>query len=143
MIRFATAIVGHLHGGLALGGVWRARCSPRCPDRRRRRWSRSARFLLPAMVKQGYPKKFGVGVIGTARGALGILIPPSIVMVIYAVSTQLVDRPPVHRRHHPDSCWPALLSSSLVVAKKAATTRALHGRPEGGLASSARASGAV
>jgi len=43
-------------------------------------------ILLPAMVKQGYPKSFGVGVIGTA-GALGILIPPSIVMVIYAVST--------------------------------------------------------
>ena len=38
------------------------------------------------MVKQGYPMKFGVGVIGTA-GGLGILIPPSIVMVIYAVST--------------------------------------------------------
>jgi TRAP-type uncharacterized transport system fused permease subunit len=43
-------------------------------------------ILLPAMVKQGYPKKFGVGVIGTA-GGLGILIPPSIVMVMYAVST--------------------------------------------------------
>jgi C4-dicarboxylate transporter DctM subunit len=38
------------------------------------------------MVKQGYPKKFGIGVIGTS-GGLGILIPPSIVMVIYAVST--------------------------------------------------------
>jgi C4-dicarboxylate transporter DctM subunit len=43
-------------------------------------------ILLPAMVKQGYPIKFGVGVIGTS-GGLGILIPPSIVMVIYAVST--------------------------------------------------------
>jgi C4-dicarboxylate transporter DctM subunit len=42
-------------------------------------------ILLPAMVKQGFPMRFGVGVIGTA-GALGILIPPSIVMVIYAVS---------------------------------------------------------
>ena len=57
-------------------------------------------ILLPAMVKQGYPMKFGVGVIGTA-GALGILIPPSIVMVIYAVVDQLVDRRAVHRRHHP------------------------------------------
>jgi C4-dicarboxylate transporter DctM subunit len=38
------------------------------------------------MVRQGYPVKFGVGVIGTS-GGLGILIPPSIVMVIYAVST--------------------------------------------------------
>jgi C4-dicarboxylate transporter DctM subunit len=43
-------------------------------------------IMLPAMVKQGYPMKCGVGVIGTS-GGLGILIPPSIVMVIYAVST--------------------------------------------------------
>ena len=38
------------------------------------------------MVKQGYPKSFGAGVI-TTSGALGILIPPSIVMVMYSVST--------------------------------------------------------
>jgi C4-dicarboxylate transporter DctM subunit len=43
-------------------------------------------ILLPAMVKQGYPKSFGAGVI-TTSGALGILIPPSIVMVMYSVST--------------------------------------------------------
>src|SRR6186997_1539742 len=38
------------------------------------------------MVAQGYPKRFGAGVIATS-GALGILIPPSIVMVLYAVAT--------------------------------------------------------
>jgi C4-dicarboxylate transporter DctM subunit len=38
------------------------------------------------MVKQGYPKRFGAGVI-TTSGALGILIPPSIVMVMYSVTT--------------------------------------------------------
>ena len=43
-------------------------------------------ILLPAMVKQGYPKRFGAGVIATS-GALGILIPPSIVMVLVAVAT--------------------------------------------------------
>jgi len=43
-------------------------------------------ILLPAMVKQGFPNKFGAGVI-TTSGALGILIPPSIVMVMYSVST--------------------------------------------------------
>jgi len=43
-------------------------------------------ILLPAMVKQGFPRSFGAGVI-TTSGALGILIPPSIVMVMYAVST--------------------------------------------------------
>ena len=43
-------------------------------------------ILLPAMVKQGFPARFGAGVI-TTSGALGILIPPSIVMVMYAVAT--------------------------------------------------------
>jgi C4-dicarboxylate transporter DctM subunit len=43
-------------------------------------------ILLPAMVKAGFPNKFGAGII-TTSGALGILIPPSIVMVMYSVST--------------------------------------------------------
>src|SRR4029453_3678695 len=43
-------------------------------------------IMLPAMIKQGFPKRFGAGVI-TTSGALGILIPPSIVMVIYCVAT--------------------------------------------------------
>jgi len=43
-------------------------------------------ILLPAMVKAGFPNKFGAGVIATS-GALGILIPPSIVMVMYSVAT--------------------------------------------------------
>ena len=43
-------------------------------------------IILPAMVAQGFPKRFGAGVI-TTSGALGILIPPSIVMVIYVVAT--------------------------------------------------------
>jgi C4-dicarboxylate transporter DctM subunit len=41
---------------------------------------------MPAMVKAGFPKRFGAGII-TTSGALGILIPPSIVMVMYSVST--------------------------------------------------------
>jgi C4-dicarboxylate transporter DctM subunit len=43
-------------------------------------------IILPAMVKQGYPKRFGAGVV-TTSGALGILIPPSVVMVMYSVTT--------------------------------------------------------
>jgi len=43
-------------------------------------------ILLPAMVKAGFPNKFGAGII-TTSGALGILIPPSIVMVMYSVAT--------------------------------------------------------
>src|SRR3989454_12387296 len=43
-------------------------------------------LVLPAMLAQGFPRRFGAGVIATS-GALGILIPPSIVMVIYSVAT--------------------------------------------------------
>jgi C4-dicarboxylate transporter DctM subunit len=42
--------------------------------------------MMPAMVEHGYPKRFGVGVISTS-GALGILVPPSIILVLYGVST--------------------------------------------------------
>jgi tripartite ATP-independent transporter DctM subunit len=42
----------------------------------------------PAMVKAGYDKKFASGVI-CAGGCLGILIPPSIMLIVYAVIAQL------------------------------------------------------
>ena len=86
MIRFATAMVGHLHGGLALGGVLACALFAAVSGSSPATVVAIGSILLPAMGKQGYPMKFGVGVIGTA-GGLGILIPPSIVMVIYAVST--------------------------------------------------------
>ncbi|HEX9181073.1 MAG TPA: TRAP transporter large permease subunit, partial [Burkholderiales bacterium] len=85
MIRFATAMVGHFHGGLALGGVVACALFAAVSGSSPATVVAIGSIILPAMVKQGFPKKFGVGVIGTS-GALGILIPPSIVMVIYAVT---------------------------------------------------------
>ena len=86
MINFATSLVGHMHGGLALGGVLACALFAAVSGSSPATVVAIGSIMLPAMVKQGYPMKFGVGVIGTA-GGLGILIPPSIVMVIYAVST--------------------------------------------------------
>ena len=86
MINFATALVGHLRGGLALGGVLACALFAAVSGSSPATVVAIGSILLPAIVKQVYPVKFGVGVIGTA-GGLGILIPPSIVMVIYAVST--------------------------------------------------------
>ena len=86
MINFATALVGHLRGGLALGGVLACALFAAVSGSSPATVVAIGSILLPAMAKQGYPMKFGVGVIGTS-GGLGILIPPSIVMVIYAVST--------------------------------------------------------
>ena len=75
MINFATSMVGHWHGGLALAGVMACALFAAVSGSSPATVVAIGSILLPAMVKQGYPMKFGVGVIGTA-GALGILIPP-------------------------------------------------------------------
>ena len=86
MIDFATSMVGHWHGGLALSGVLACALFAAVSGSSPATVVAIGSILLPAMVKQGYPKSFGAGVI-TTSGALGILIPPSIVMVMYSVST--------------------------------------------------------
>jgi C4-dicarboxylate transporter, DctM subunit len=86
MIRFASALVGHFYGGLAMAGVFACALFAAVSGSSPATVVAIGTILIPAMEKQGYPRRFGVGAIGTA-GVLGILIPPSIVMVIYSVST--------------------------------------------------------
>ena len=86
MINFATTMVGHWHGGLALAGVMACALFAAVSGSSPATVVAIGSILLPAMVKAGFPKRFGAGVI-TTSGALGILIPPSIVMVMYAVAT--------------------------------------------------------
>ena len=86
MIQFATAMVGHWYGGLGLGGVLACALFAAVSGSSPATVVAIGSILMPAMVKAGFPKSFGAGVI-TTSGALGILIPPSIVMVMYSVST--------------------------------------------------------
>ena len=86
MINFATSMVGHWHGGLALAGVFACALFAAVSGSSPATVVAIGSIILPAMVRQGYPKGFGAGVI-TTSGALGILIPPSIVMVMYSVTT--------------------------------------------------------
>ena len=86
MIDFATSMVGHWHGGLALSGVLACALFAAVSGSSPATVVAIGSILLPAMLRQGYPKSFGAGVV-TTSGALGILVPPSIVMVMYSVST--------------------------------------------------------
>lgn len=86
MINFAATMVGHWHGGLALAGVMACALFAAVSGSSPATVVAIGSIILPAMIKQGYPKGFGAGVI-TTSGALGILIPPSIVMVMFSVST--------------------------------------------------------
>jgi len=86
MINFATAMVGHWHGGLALAGVLACGLFAAVSGSSPATVVAIGSIMMPAMVRAGFPKRFGAGVI-TTSGSLGILIPPSIPMVIYCVAT--------------------------------------------------------
>jgi C4-dicarboxylate transporter DctM subunit len=86
MINFTVTLVGHLYGGLALAGVLACALFAAISGSSVATVVAIGSIVMPAMVKAGFPKRFGAGVI-TTSGALGILVPPSIVMVLYAVST--------------------------------------------------------
>ena len=86
MINFATALVGHWYGGMGLAAVVACALFAAISGSSPATVMAVGSILIPAMVKQGYPAQFGVGTVATA-GGLGILIPPSIVMVMYAVAT--------------------------------------------------------
>ena len=86
MINFATTMIGHWYGGLGLAGVVACALFAAISGSSPATVVAIGSIIMPAMVRQGFPKRFGAGVI-TTSGALGILIPPSIVMVIYSVAT--------------------------------------------------------
>jgi C4-dicarboxylate transporter DctM subunit len=86
MIRFATTMVGHWHGGIGLAGVIGCALFASVCGSSVATVAAIGSVVLPEMVKQGFPRKFGAGVIATS-GALGILMLPSVIKVLYAVST--------------------------------------------------------
>jgi C4-dicarboxylate transporter, DctM subunit len=86
MIAFATSLIGHWHGGLGLAGVVACALFAAISGSSVATVVGIGSIILPAIVQNGYPPRFGAGVIATS-GALGILFPPSINLVIFAVAT--------------------------------------------------------
>jgi C4-dicarboxylate transporter DctM subunit len=86
MINFATSMVGHLHGGLALAGIVACAMFALVCGSSVATVVAIGSIILPEMVRNGYPMRFGAGVI-TVAGSLGILMLPSIPKVIYAIAT--------------------------------------------------------
>ena len=86
MIDFATSVVGHWHGGLALAGIVACAMFALVCGSSVATVVAIGSIVLPEMVRHGYPMRFGAGVI-TVAGSLGILMLPSIPKVIYAIST--------------------------------------------------------
>ena len=86
LVRFAKALVGSLPGGLAIATVIACAFFATVSGSSPATVVAIGSIMLPALIKEGYPKSFSTGVIATG-GSLGILIPPSIVLIIYSVAT--------------------------------------------------------
>jgi C4-dicarboxylate transporter DctM subunit len=83
IIRFAIACVGHFQGGLAIAGVFACMLFAALSGSSPATVVAIGTIVIAGMRQVGYTKDFAAGVICNA-GTLGILIPPSIVMVVYA-----------------------------------------------------------
>ena len=88
IIRFSIAIVGHLPGGLAIAGVFACMLFAALSGSSPATVVAIGTIVIAGMRQVGYSRDFAAGVICTA-GTLGILIPPSIVMVVYASATDV------------------------------------------------------
>ncbi len=88
IIRFSIALVGHLPGGLAIAGVFACMLFAALSGSSPATVVAIGSIVIVGMKEVGYSKDFGAGVIAVA-GTLGILIPPSIVMVVYASATDV------------------------------------------------------
>ncbi|UWN49397.1 C4-dicarboxylate TRAP transporter large permease protein DctM [Alcanivorax sp. ALC70] len=82
ILRVAMLLVGPMRGGLAMttvtGSMFFGAISGSSPAT----VVSIGRMMLPTMTEQGYDKKFTLGLL-MATGALGIIIPPSIFMIVY------------------------------------------------------------
>jgi len=88
IIRFSVACVGHLRGGLAIAGVFACMLFAALSGSSPATVVAIGTIVIAAMQQVGYTKDFAAGVICNA-GTLGILIPPSIVMVVYASAVEV------------------------------------------------------
>ncbi len=87
IIRFAIDCVGSLRGGLAIASVLACMLFAAVSGSSPATVVAIGSIVIGGMVKAGYSKEFATGVICNA-GTLGILIPPSIVMVVYGAATE-------------------------------------------------------
>lgn len=88
MIEFANASIGHVRGGLAMASVLACMLFAAVSGSSPATVAAVGSIVMVGMVRSGYPLSFAAGAVSTA-GTLGILIPPSIVMLVYSAATEV------------------------------------------------------
>lgn len=88
LINFAMDSVGHIRGGLAMASVMACMLFAAVSGSSPATVAAIGSIVIAGMVRAGYPQSLAAGVIANA-GTLGILIPPSIVMLVYSAATEV------------------------------------------------------
>ena len=78
--------VGHVPGGLSVVVVVSSMIFAAISGSSPATAAAIGSVTIPAMIQNGYSKRYAMGLVATA-GTLGILIPPSITMIIYGITT--------------------------------------------------------
>ncbi|NCO53142.1 MAG: TRAP transporter large permease [Deltaproteobacteria bacterium] len=84
LIKTANVLVGFLPGGLAMAGVLACGFFGAISGSTVATVVAIGGFMIPALIENGYDESFSVGIMTTAPN-LGIIIPPSISMILYAM----------------------------------------------------------
>lgn len=87
LIDAVNAFVGHMRGGLAVASILSCMFFAAISGSSPSTVVAIGSIMIPAMIASGYGEKYSVGLLGSA-GSLGILIPPSIPMIVYGVATE-------------------------------------------------------
>ncbi len=87
LFRASYAFVGHRRGGLALSTITASAGFGAICGSSLATVATMARVAMPEMRRYGYADSFAAGTVA-AGGTLGILIPPSVIMVIYGIMTE-------------------------------------------------------
>jgi len=82
-----NAMVGHYRGGMAMTAVLSCMFFAAISGSSPATVVAVGTLMIPAMITAGYPKKFSTGLIASS-GSLGILIPPSIPLIVYGIVTE-------------------------------------------------------
>lgn len=85
LFNVANALVGNRTGGFAIATIITCMFFAAISGSGPATVAAIGGIMIPAMVKQGYDKKFAAAVVAAA-GSIGVIIPPSIPMVIYGVT---------------------------------------------------------
>jgi tripartite ATP-independent transporter DctM subunit len=88
LVRFASALVGHIRGGLGMVTVVASMIFAGISGSAAADTSAIGSIMMPAMIRRGYKRGFVV-VLQASAGTIGPIIPPSILMIIYGSMTGL------------------------------------------------------